>query len=111
MSLFTDYLKEREGKEVIEKDFGFCVYKVNKDHTYLQDVYIVPEFRKSGKGRSFVDKMEEIAKENGHSVVITSFCLNANNWMQSKMSIQKCGFKYYAKDKVNKMIYCIKELR
>lgn len=111
MSMFYDYLQERENAVVIEDGFGFAVYKINNDHLYLQDVYIRPEERSKGHAKNYVKLVEEIAKDNEKNILITSFCLNANNWFASKKVVQKCGFKYFAKDKQNKIIYCIKEIK
>lgn len=67
MSMWSDYLKEREGKEVLEfPDDGFIVYKVNQDKTcYIEHIYVVPNKRGLGVASMLCDEVEAKAKEAG----------------------------------------------
>ena len=111
MDLYKQYLKEREDKDILISEFGFAVYKIEKDSIYLQDVYIIPSMRKKGLTKEFSNKIENIGKELNKKAILTSFCLEAKNWKISKKVIKQCGFKYFTKDRWNKVIYCIKELK
>jgi predicted GNAT family acetyltransferase len=53
MKLWAKYIKEREGKEIIEHDYGFAVYKINEEKTcYIEHIYVDDDFR--GKGLASV---------------------------------------------------------
>ena len=109
--MYKEYIKERENKEMIETEYGFCIYKINRDHVYIQDVYIKKEYRNQNKCTGFIEAVEDIGKKLGKDVSISSFCIIANNWRGGKEVLRKCGYKYFTKDKHNKMIYCIKEIK
>lgn len=80
MSLYKDYIKEREDKEIIESDEGFATYKIfNNGECYLQDIYVIPEQRKSGLATQMADQVVEIAKENGCHTLVGSVCVDANH--------------------------------
>lgn len=66
MSLYGDYIKEREGREIVETADGFATYTfVGQDSCYLVDIYVRPEARKSGVASDLADQVSEIAKEVG----------------------------------------------
>ena len=110
MKLYAEYLLEREGKHLIEKDYGFCVYEIMDEYAYIAEIYILKDKRKKGLGKEFVKEVEEIAKEEGCKYLLSSFCLNANNWDISRKALKATGFKYFSKNKNNKMIYVMMEI-
>ncbi len=64
-SLWKDYIKEREGKEMFELSGGFAVFKINEDETcYLEHLYVVPELRGSGIASELCDGVADIAKKH-----------------------------------------------
>lgn len=74
-SLYAEYIAEREDKEIIETDKGFAVFKIfdNKE-CYLQDLYVIPDYRKTGLATEMTNKIVEIAKEKGCNTLIGSVC-------------------------------------
>lgn len=75
LSLYAQYIKEREDKEVIESDEGFATYKIfSNGECYLQDLYVIPEKRKSGLAIEMTNKVVEIAKEHGCHTLVGSVC-------------------------------------
>lgn len=64
MSLYAQYIKEREGKSIIETDNAFISYVIEGDNCYIADIYIAPEFRRKNIASSLAAKVEEIAKNN-----------------------------------------------
>jgi ribosomal protein S18 acetylase RimI-like enzyme len=80
MSLFADYIAEREDKSIIESDDGFATYKIfDNGECYLQDIYVVPSQRKSGLATIMTDRVVEIAKEHGCKTLIGSVCVDDQN--------------------------------
>jgi len=110
MNLYAEYIKERENKDLIEKDYGFCTYEILGQYVYLADVYVSKDERQKGLCKDLVEEVVRIGKENGCKHILTSFCLKATNWEISKKVIKQCGFKFHRKDKVNKIIYTIMEI-
>lgn len=50
MSLWADYIKEREGYETLENDRGFLTYKVLPDgHIFVRDMFV----RKADRGHGW----------------------------------------------------------
>lgn len=65
MSLFTDYKKERENKEAIEVDGGFCTYIINGELVYIEDIFVAKDKRRSGLAFLMADQVVTLAKEHG----------------------------------------------
>lgn len=93
LSLYSDYILEREGRRCIEDSEGFVTFKILGKECYIQEVYIVPEKRRSGKGREFVNKVECVAKEKGCLILTTTVCPSTNNSTESITAILKTDFK------------------
>lgn len=62
MSLYAEYIKERENKECIEVEGGFITIQNLDTHCYFVDVYVQPELRKSGVAKQLTDMAVEYAK-------------------------------------------------
>jgi hypothetical protein len=66
LSLFSQYIQERTDRQVLEAEHGFATYIINPNKTvYIEDLYIVPEQRKSGLASKFTNDIIEIAKLQG----------------------------------------------
>jgi GNAT superfamily N-acetyltransferase len=77
MSHYADYVKERQGKLVYECDDGFAVYwylqhPTHGECVYIEDIYVVPEKRKSGVGAWMADQIAEEAGGRGVTVMLGS---------------------------------------
>jgi len=93
MTLFAQYLKERENKEIIENDFGFVTYYfLSSGDCYIEDVYIVPEKRRSGLASEFGKAIELIAREKNSKRIFGSVDQNANNKTESMKFLISYGF-------------------
>lgn len=72
-SLYAQYIRERENKDIIESDKGFATFKTfHNGECYLQDLYVVPSERKTGLATEMANKIVEIAKERGCNTLIGS---------------------------------------
>lgn len=79
-SLYAQYIKEREGKEIIESDEGFATYQFfDNGECYLQDLYVIPEKRKSGLATDMADQVVRKAIEKGCDTLLGSVCVDAND--------------------------------
>ncbi len=80
MSLYADYIKEREDKEIVESDLGFATFKTFPNgECYLQDLYVAPQMRKSGLATTMTNQIVQIAKERGCHTLVGSVCTDDNN--------------------------------
>lgn len=80
MSLYAKYIREREEKEILEYDEGFATFKIfDNGECYLQDIYVVPDARKTGMAAKMADKVVEIAKERGCNTLVGSVCVDDKN--------------------------------
>lgn len=82
-SLYAKYIKEREQLEIVENEFGFATYKIFGEEVYIQDIYVVPEMRKTGMAKTIADQICFYAKEKGAKKVFGSVDPNANGATES----------------------------
>lgn len=109
MSLLSDYHKELGIKKVIESDHGFLVYYfVLPDECYLEDVYVIPEKRKSGLCFQMFDQAAKQAKDLGCKYLTGSIIPSSNNAESSAQMQLKYGFRFLRKGP--NVIYMIKDL-
>ena len=92
VSNYGKYVKEREGKEIIEGDWGFATYLLEKDLLYVVDVYVVPEKRRKGLAKSIFNKLEIEAKNKNKSHIATSLDTTTNNWEVTMQGLIKHGY-------------------
>jgi len=95
-SLYSKYIKEREGKEIIESGIGFMTYKIKGDECYVADVYIEPEFRKSGIASEMCSKIEKIARERGCKFLTGTVTPSLEGANVSLISQLNYGFKLHS---------------
>ncbi len=97
--MYSRYLKERQGLEVIENDKGFIVYRVEEDCVFISDTYIEPEFRRTRACYDFADSVFKIAKENNKKMVVCQVDISTKNYIASMLVILNYGFEIYGMEK------------
>jgi GNAT superfamily N-acetyltransferase len=107
-SLYAKYLEERQDAEVFEDKKGFVTFKKENDYIYLIDMYILPEYRESGICKTYVNKLEELAKDLKLNKIVTSLYPKIKNSNRNLNIILKCGFEVISCD--TEMIYFIKNI-
>lgn len=108
MSLYADYIKEREGFNTYEDSDSFFTYTKVKDALYIRDIYIRPEARSKGKSLELGLLGETIAKEMGLKAMMGSVDVDTNGWERNKEILIKFGYKEVFKD--GTMIYFNKDI-
>ena len=95
MSLYGDYIQEREGKHIVENEHGFATYTLIPEakECYIMDVYVSPEKRKSGLAKQMVDEIQGIAKKQDYKYLTTTASPSTKNSTTSLNVILSCGFK------------------
>jgi GNAT superfamily N-acetyltransferase len=94
MSLYADYVLEREGKHTLEFEDGFATYAFLPDgRCYLEHIYVAPSRRNCDVAKQLADKIAEIAKENGCKILLGSVVPAAKNSTDSLKILLSYGFK------------------
>ncbi len=65
MSMWANYQKEVWGFETLENEKGFVSYQVLEDAIFITDIYVEPDFRRSGIAWEFADEIAEMARAQG----------------------------------------------
>lgn len=60
-TLYAKYLTERARAKVIETESGFITYRINGEECFIQDMYLLPEARRSGACRELIDQLKSEA--------------------------------------------------
>lgn len=108
MSLYSNYIQERTNKRIIETDKGYATYINYEDGIFIEDIYVLPEFRKTGEASKLADKITDIAKQNGYKQIFGAVCPSANGSTDSLKVLLAYGFKL--KSSIENYIYFYKEI-
>ncbi len=109
-SLYAQYVKEREGKHILENGLGFATYNFIKDICYIEDIYTIPEARGLRTAANFADQITSHAKEAGCKRLMGSVAIRANNSDVSMKVLLAYGFKIDSCDGALQMIYLMKDI-
>jgi GNAT superfamily N-acetyltransferase len=109
MSLYGDYIAEREGKQIVESEKGFATFKVfDNGECYIQDIYVIPECRKTNLGKQMADEVSEIAKNRGCKLLIGSVCTEDKHATRNLQIFLSYGMNIYKN--VGTLIFVKKDL-
>lgn len=95
MSLYADYIKEREGRNIVEDEDGFATFIFcgpEQKECYIVDIYVRPEKRKTGKAASFADTITDIARKVGCTYLSGSVDARTNGATESLWVLLRYGF-------------------
>lgn len=93
MSLYADYIKEREGIDTLEVDGGFATYNIEGDSCYIINIYTIPEMRKTGLASQMADQIAGKAKLAGCRYLLGSVDPRTNGATESMKVLLAYGFK------------------
>lgn len=108
MSLYAEYVREREGKFVIENDKGFATYTFVNDGCYIEEIFVVKEHRKSGQAAEFADQIVKIAKEKGFNRLYGTVAPQAHGSTESLKVLLAYGFRLQTSNQ--NLIVMVKEI-
>ena len=94
-SLYGRYIKEREGKDILEYDDRFISYEINGDFICAFDAYVIPEKRKNGLFKSLIEEIEEIGRENKCSWILATVDPKDKNRERSTKALNSMGLFYW----------------
>lgn len=95
-SHYAKFIKERENKEILENDYGFASYQFTPDGVYIENVYILPPFRKSGIAVDFEKEITKIALEKGYKYLYSSVAINTPDCSENLCRMIKHGAKLHS---------------
>lgn len=99
--MYENYLREREGKDILKHDHGFTIYGHNCvpgadfPHVYISDNWVEPSFRKSGIAREMADQICKDAKNRGFGILLGSVDVNAKSSHESLLVLIAYGMRLY----------------
>lgn len=93
MSLYGDYIKEHRDDGIIEGPNGFATYRFLPDGIYLVDLYVRPEFRKTGLALEMANDVVKIGIRAARNKLIGTVVPNAQNSAESMRLLLSYGMK------------------
>jgi GNAT superfamily N-acetyltransferase len=105
---YKQYIKERKGLDLYEDEYGFFTYQIQDNKMFIQDLFVLPEFRNSGVGESYSKKIDKLALDNNCTHNVCTVCVRAKNYIDSLNFIKKMG--YQVTNDEYTLVYLIKEL-
>ena len=112
MKKYRDYILEREGKHLFETEKGFLTYSFesyeNEKAIYIQDIYVLPEFRKHNIAAQMADVVAKKAKEQLIHKLIGSVDIAAKKAEISMQVLLAYGMRPYGID--GNVIFFVKDI-
>lgn len=108
MSLYAQYIYERQGKSCIEDEHGFATYYYVQNACYIEDIYVVQDSRKLGIASKYADMISEEAKSKGYSKLLGSVLIGTNGCTDSLKALLAYGFQLSATN--NNLIFLTKDI-
>lgn len=108
MSLYADYIAERENAGIIENSRGFATFLINGAECYIRDIYVKPEYRKDNIASQMANEIVAIAKERGCKYLIGTVSPMASGATESLKVLLAYGFKLAKTDST--LVYMVKEI-
>lgn len=106
--MWAEYIREREGFEVVETDKSVATYKIAGEECYIKDIYVSKEHRRSGEAFKMGDHIAEIARANGCKRLSGTVVPSLGGSSDSLQGLLKYGFKLHSA--FQDLIVLVKEL-
>jgi GNAT superfamily N-acetyltransferase len=100
MSMYADYVSEREGVSAIERDYGFATYlcDYHARDLYICDFFIVAHLRRSGVSQQLLNELLEAAKSDNLLTMSAACRVGAPGTDAAIAGLIKYGFTVAATD-------------
>lgn len=108
MEMYRDYLREREGADLIWNEKGWAAFRVIGPECYISEIYVKPEFRRQSVASKLADEITEMAKEVGCTHLTGTVCPQAEGADDSLKALQGYGMRLYSSSE-EKIVF-IKEI-
>ena len=94
-SLYGQYIFETKNKEIVESDKGFATYFPVSDGLYIEELFVHPDYRKTGEASALADQIAEIARQKGFKKIYGSVAPSSNCSTTSLHVLLSYGFKLH----------------
>lgn len=108
LSLYGQYILEREGKSILENEHGFFTYKIYDEECFIEDIFIKKESRRTGVATEMANMMADMARQAGCKFLTGTCVPSTFGASESMKAMFSYGFKIHSA-KEDKIIL-IKEL-
>lgn len=103
-SLYARYYAEREGRETIEKSWGFANFILQEDSVYLVDIYVDPDVRSQGYAKLLANEIMDVAREHHLTWFVGSVDINAHGAADSMKVLLAYDMEPYMVNRDNGLI-------
>lgn len=97
-TLFGQYIKEYYNGEIIETDCGFIIYYIKDNICMVDDLYVVPEKRRSKGADELAKMVESVARESKCHYLEAEAFTDAVTFEQSIGAMSYYGFVKITED-------------
>ncbi len=98
MSLYADYLAEITQKHMEESPTGFAIYQFFGKECYIEDIYVLPEYRQTKEASRLADLIAVKAKALGCTHLTGTTDARSKSVERSNRVLEAYGMKLYKKD-------------
>lgn len=91
--MIKEYFKELKNLQIYEKENSFTLFRIQGKILYIHDMYVKPEFRRTGVAYEMADELIEVAKDCGCTHVLADVePSNINSTASIKFILNYGGF-------------------
>lgn len=111
MSMYKEYVENQlDNRFVHETNEGFITYNVKPEHKecQLEEIYVKPEFRRTGVAKKLRDYAANHGKELGCEYIRGSIIIGTRMAEESCRAMLKYGYKFWYTDGI--VIYFKKDI-
>lgn len=94
-TLYAQYIREREGFEIIESEDYFVIYKIRNNELFIAHMYVKPKLRKHGLAGIMTRELKKIAKLHNCKGIVGTIDLSVGDPSNTLHAALKIGFKVY----------------
>jgi len=105
---YLDYIEETGVMKVVRSPKGFATYKIYGNECYIEDIYVLPEYRREKVASLLADLVAERARQNGCVMLTGSVNLSRPDPSLSLKALIGYGMKFHSTK--DEMAYYAKEL-
>ncbi len=92
MKYYAQFIKDREGLDLLEFPEGFLTFKIDGDECFVANLFIHPDFRGTQALFRFYEKLEKIALEKNAKFISANIHINDHGFNRSLKAALKLGF-------------------
>ena len=108
MSLWSEYKKEISAVQFLEYEHGFISYSISNDYVYIEDIFVIPEKRRSNLAKEMADFVVQIGKSKGCTKLFGSIETKIKDPHRSLQVLLSYGMKLHSA--VGSIVYFVKEI-